>query len=243
MRNVLVIEDNMLISNSYKAAIDHFLKLGVNVLQAYTADDGRIRARNDLISVFVIDVHLPDGDGIKLAEELRKDYPFTPIIIATDKNDPNFIAAVHQRIKNIAFLTKPFEMKALIAEIQYAIAMLNQTGENNYLVVKIDSLSQAIPANNIVKIEKCKGESKYEILLYDDRTERFERIYFYAEDVDSIFKKFTNPQDFIQCNRGCIINKSRKLSLDRKNKIIYLKPNIAVDIGGKKFKDAIYDLF
>jgi len=246
MRNVLIIEDNMLINDKYKVGIDHFFELGVNVIQAYEAEEALRRISNFSISVIVLDVNLPDGwDGINLAEIIRKTHPFTPIIVATDKKGDKYRAEVQDRIKNIAFLTKPFRIEKLIAEIKHALDSLDYVEKGtNYLTVKVDGLSCAILANDIVKIEKVKDNKTYEILTYDEKSKRYDSVYFYAPTVESIFSKFDDPRDFIQCNRSCIINKNRRRKLDRKNKVIFLRPDdIAIDIGGKEFKDNIYALF
>ena len=245
MRNILIIEDNKLMSERYKEAIELYFEDKINVVQAYDAEEALRKVRNFKIAIIILDINLPDGwDGLDLAAILQKDHPFIPIIVATDKSGADYQAHVQNCIKNIAFLTKGFDIEQLLAEVEYALDLLaHREIEANFLTVKVNNMASAFAADQIVKIEKVKSKKSYEILLYDRQNQKYDRVYFYAPNVEAIFEKFDDPSDFVQCNRSCIINKNQRLNLDRKHSEMTLRTgNLVIDIGNT-FRDDVFALF
>ncbi len=79
---ILIVEDARVTSQQISDALRF---VGFTVLQAYTAADGLRMAREHQPHLIVMDVQLPDGDGIALARTLKKD-PTTvaiPIVVVT----------------------------------------------------------------------------------------------------------------------------------------------------------------
>jgi CheY-like chemotaxis protein len=64
----------------------------------------------------VLDICLPDVDGLKLLNIIKKTYPDLPIIIISGFGDEQTSSRV-QLLQGHAYLDKPFEMDALIREL------------------------------------------------------------------------------------------------------------------------------
>lgn len=68
MAKILLIEDNedILYANRVMLELE-----GYNVLNASTAEEGRKRALQEKPDLIVLDIMLPDADGIELCKELN----------------------------------------------------------------------------------------------------------------------------------------------------------------------------
>jgi DNA-binding response OmpR family regulator len=109
---ILFIEDNVTTSHS----VERFLKLKYEVLVALTCAESLalIDQRPDLI---LLDIGLPDCDGIRLIRYIRNRMPTVPIIAATA------FAMVEERAQCFEagctdYLRKPYELSALLELVQ-----------------------------------------------------------------------------------------------------------------------------
>ncbi len=87
------------------------------LVSAHSADDAhKMLADNEDVSLILLDIMLPDRDGLTLAQEIRHQLN-TPIIFLTAK------AEIDDKVHGLEvgaddYITKPFEEKELIARIQ-----------------------------------------------------------------------------------------------------------------------------
>jgi DNA-binding response OmpR family regulator len=79
---VLIVDDNTnlahLAAYSLKSAID-----GLEVLTAGSCQEALILAKEHRPSVFIVDLKLPDGDGLGLIDELKRRWPCVVPVLAT----------------------------------------------------------------------------------------------------------------------------------------------------------------
>ncbi len=76
---------------------------------------------NDSVDVVVLDVKMPDLDGIKMVETLRKKHPLVEVIMLTGH------ASIHSAIEALKFgafdyLTKPCDLHDIISKAKKASA-------------------------------------------------------------------------------------------------------------------------
>ena len=89
------------------------------VKQAATAREGIIIASNHPPDLVLLDVGLPDKDGIVLLQELREWYR-NPVIVLSVQNSEEVIIQALDRGAN-DYLTKPFRTGELLARIRSAL--------------------------------------------------------------------------------------------------------------------------
>lgn len=71
-------------------------------------------------NLYLLDVMLPDGDGITLCEELQKN-PLTadvPVIMISAHKDP---AIIKERCPHATFIPKPFDIEHLVETVNKMI--------------------------------------------------------------------------------------------------------------------------
>src|SRR5216684_4514924 len=79
------------------------------------------RLKHGRCRVAILDVWMPQMNGLEVQARLRRDSPETRIIFMTGRDDPS----VRQTALNagaLAFLTKPFEDEALVQLVQKAMS-------------------------------------------------------------------------------------------------------------------------
>lgn len=117
MKRILVVDDEEQIRQSLRGVLSDE---GFGVLEA---GDGR-RAREILCTespdLVILDVWLPEIDGITLLEEIKSTHPSLPVIIIC--GHANIEAAVRAtRLGAADFIEKPFSLDALLASIERAL--------------------------------------------------------------------------------------------------------------------------
>lgn len=123
---ILIVEDNFLNYQVLKILLD---KLEAKVLWAKNGIESIkiISEHNDIIMI-LMDINMPEMDGITATREIRKLNSTIPIIFqtafASDENENECVAAGGND-----FLTKPIKSKLLIATLKkYATKHLQQSG-------------------------------------------------------------------------------------------------------------------
>ena len=120
---VLVIEDD----DAVRVAVRRALLLGgYEILEAANGQDGLLRAQSDVPDAIVLDLGLPDIDGIEVCRTLRMGGNRTPILMLTAR------AAVDDRVDGLEagaddYLVKPYDVRELEARLR-AIVRRNVDG-------------------------------------------------------------------------------------------------------------------
>ncbi|MFT4712107.1 MAG: DNA-binding response OmpR family regulator [Candidatus Azotimanducaceae bacterium] len=128
---ILIVEDDRDTLEEVKEALseDGFLTLSARNVQAFET----IKKRH-VISLFLIDLNLPDGNGLTLVREIRSESEAGIIIISgkTDEID----RVVGLEIGADDYISKPFSPRELLARVR---SVLRRTRENTYPATTSDS--------------------------------------------------------------------------------------------------------
>ncbi len=90
--------------------------------------------------VVVLDVKLPDADGLDLLPQLKKRWPDTEVIVLTGYDDVTMAVEAGKR-GAYNFVTKPFENTKLLTDIRCAFERKEQTAENSNLRRALETMS------------------------------------------------------------------------------------------------------
>ena len=112
--NVLVIEDEVNIAKPLCRMLEK------NNITAESVNDGLsgyLQARRSTYDVIVLDIMLPEMDGLSVLKKLREESVFTPILLLTAKD------STEDKVRGLElgaddYLTKPFAMPELLARIR-----------------------------------------------------------------------------------------------------------------------------
>jgi len=121
-KKILLVVDDERLCRLVKRYIENH---GHELIFAHNANDAHKMLEDNDVSLAILDIMLPDRDGITLAQEIRN-LSAIPIIFLTAKAD------IDDKVNGLEagaddYITKPFEEKELIARIQ---SILRRTQAN-----------------------------------------------------------------------------------------------------------------
>lgn len=127
---ILVIEDNHRLNNSLRMNLAHE---GYSVDTAYDGQEGQDLAELTPYDLIILDILLPEKDGLEVCRELRRRHVHTPILLLTA------LDSVDDRVRGLDhgaddYLVKPFAMRELLARLR-ALLRRNHPYTNGRLEV------------------------------------------------------------------------------------------------------------
>jgi DNA-binding response OmpR family regulator len=115
-RKVLIIDDNVTIC---KLLASRLAANDFTVVIASNGPEGIKKAAAERPDVILLDITMPDMDGVEVGMRLRKD-SFTkniPIIMLTARGERTIINLTVERFKPEGYIIKPFNPEKLLEEI------------------------------------------------------------------------------------------------------------------------------
>ncbi|EJP6471692.1 response regulator transcription factor [Clostridium botulinum] len=143
---LLIIEDNIELSNSMKIGLE---KMGFHIDVSNTGSDGEEKASVNEYDVILLDLNLPDIDGIEILNYLRGESIETPVIIITARDEVEQLAF---GLDNGAddYITKPFKLLELRARINAVIRRFH--GRTNPIInigkLQLNTITRTVEIEN-----------------------------------------------------------------------------------------------
>lgn len=119
--SVLIVEDDPRIASFVTRAL---VAIGMDVEWVATAGEGLVRIAAGPPALAVLDLNLPDMDGLELLRSVRNGPPPArdlPVVIVTARTDPADQATA-TALGALAYLRKPFPLAELLAVVRGAVA-------------------------------------------------------------------------------------------------------------------------
>ena len=116
MYNILVVDDD----REIVGAIEIYLKKeGYNIIKAYNGNETLQKVKENDIHLIILDIMMPEKDGLETLEELRKDKSIPVILLSAKSEDYDKIGGLNQGADD--YITKPFNPLELIARVNSQI--------------------------------------------------------------------------------------------------------------------------
>jgi two-component system KDP operon response regulator KdpE len=113
---VLVVEDDPEIRKIIQSSLS---VEGFTVQTAVTLSEASALIRHSLPDILVLDLGLPDGDGLSLVQEVRKTYSLPILIVSARHQESQKIQALDAGADD--YLVKPFSVGELLARIRVTL--------------------------------------------------------------------------------------------------------------------------
>ncbi|MBC1225689.1 response regulator transcription factor [Listeria booriae] len=180
MKRILVVDDDPHI----RQLVGHHLRAeGFHVLEAENGVHAETLLNEDQVHLAIVDLMMPEMDGLELCQRMRADYPEIPVIMLTAK-DALLDKAQGFEAGTDDYVTKPFEPQELIFRVRALLRRYNQASEVKIKIghITIDQKSYTITAGNRELMIPIKEfELLYQLASYPNRTftreELIERIW------------------------------------------------------------------
>jgi two-component system KDP operon response regulator KdpE len=133
--NVVLIEDEKQIRRFVKAALE---AEGITVHEADTGQRGLIEAATRKPDLIIVDLGLPDTDGLEVIRELRGWTELPVIVLSARSQESEKVAALDAGADD--YLSKPFGVSELMARIRAHLRRRNQGGAAETPVVRFGTV-------------------------------------------------------------------------------------------------------
>jgi two-component system, OmpR family, alkaline phosphatase synthesis response regulator PhoP len=168
MKQVLIIEDDKEISNLLEI---HLNDLKCEVKKSFDGLGGLDSAKTGKFDLIVLDIMLPELDGLEVCKEIRKNEIQTPILMLTSKSEETD-KVLGLELGADDYLTKPFSIKEFIARVRAIFR-------------RVDALSQGKNAAKNLKFGKLVIDvTNRRVLINNNRIEltpkEFDLLYLLA---------------------------------------------------------------
>ena len=110
---LLLVEDDRLLADGLSSQLE---KAGFSVDTTHTAKEAMMLAGQEEYRAIILDLGLPDGNGLDVLRKWRKDHIAFPVLILTARGD------WHDKVEGLKagaddYLAKPFQTEELIARL------------------------------------------------------------------------------------------------------------------------------
>ncbi len=150
-RTILIIDDEVQIRRLLEISLSTY---GFRTIFATTGREGLVAAATHSPSLVILDLGLPDMDGMKLLNTLREWYTKPVIVLSVRSSEDDIITALDGGAND--YLTKPFRSGELVARIRAAIRLSEEKKDTPVLefgTLSIDLINHVVRRNGeIVKL-------------------------------------------------------------------------------------------
>lgn len=165
IKNILIIEDDISLSNGISLALKDNELTFVQVKDLNSAKQSLESIHYDLI---ILDINLPDGNGLDFLRDLRKSSAIPVIILTANDMETDVVTGLELGADD--YITKPFSLMILRARVNARLRNVNSTASdtinfNGFLF----SFNKMEFFKNDVPIELSKTEQKLLRILIENR--------------------------------------------------------------------------
>jgi len=166
---ILLVEDHERIASFVKDGLESG---GFTVDSVLTAGDGDAAVQTVKYDVIVLDLGLPDQDGLEVLKKWRDDGDETPVLVLTARD------AVEDRVKGLNagaddYMLKPFAMEELVARVR---ALLRRPGGVLGTVLEEGNIELDTTAREVRVAQKTISISRREMEVLEQLLRRKGRV-------------------------------------------------------------------
>lgn len=184
MKKVLVVDDEPSIVTLLTFNLE---KDGYEVMTAFDGAVGYELALSNKFDFIILDVMLPNMDGLEITKSLRREKIDTPILILTAKDD-QVDKIIGLEIGADDYLTKPFSPREVLARMKAIFRRLTPT------LTKTEEFNEMVKAP-LTLGEIIVDEQNYEVIVRGQKVEltpkEFELLVYFIKRKDRVIDRDT----------------------------------------------------
>ncbi len=168
-QRILVVEDEKQIAKILKIELEYE---GYDVEVAYDGKSGLQAAQSENIDIILLDVMLPEMNGIEVLRRIRKENNLIPVILLTARNmTMDKVAGLDQGAND--YITKPFEMEELLARVraclrQNSLAVKASQSQADQPILSFQDLTVNVETREVLRGKKAIAltPKEFDLLVY-----------------------------------------------------------------------------
>ena len=206
--NVLVVDDN---ENIISILSDFFSLNGCNVYEATSGKKAIELIKHENIDVVILDVKLPDINGVVLLETIKNEKPTVAVIMMSGYNDH---AAIIDAMKKGAsdFLLKPFELDKLILTMMRTLRERSLLVEKEYIYKSLEDKKKIELLNRELHAKIKELTATYNIASKFNSLSIYDDVYEKTLDIisDVLDTKLCRFYFFDNCSKEPVLYKEKR---------------------------------
>ncbi len=227
---ILIVDDDPGILNMLSAFLSD---AGYLVETAESAFEGTQKLSSDHFSALLVDIFLPDTDGIRFIEEIRRQGNRTPVIMITGSSEVNLARkAIHLGVND--YLVKPFRTEILDQVVKNAVMQNSILEEQHELEAQKELYQKELEKLLKIKSQQLnESESKYQSLL----EQTLAGVFIIQDDLFRYLNKKTCT--IFECEQGKLLNQKSLLEFVHPEDYEAVSKHFRQSINGKIFAEGI----
>lgn len=165
MNNILILEDDTALSNGIVLALKDD---NCSFAQAYDIAAAKKQIKRNSFDLVILDLNLPDGNGLDFLKELRRSSAVPVIILTANDMETDVVTGLELGADD--YITKPFSLMILRARVKARLRNSNPASSD---VIQIDSFLFSFGRMEFLKngapIELSRTEQKLLLILIENR--------------------------------------------------------------------------
>lgn len=174
---ILIVEDDKKLNDGIRLALKNDSYI---FYQCRTLQEAREAMHMDEMALVLLDVNLPDGNGIDFVKEIRKNSQVPIILLTVNNMEVDIVTGLDAGAND--YITKPFSLMVLRARVAVQLRNKETTAGDS---VKIDGFEFCFDKMEFFKngelVELSKTEQKLLRLLCENRGKVLKREYLIDE--------------------------------------------------------------
>ena len=144
--HALILEDDRVLNDGIKEILKG---IDIDGFQAKTVDNAKKIMETNEIDLIILDINLPDGNGLDFCMYCKKNYKSSIIIISALDMDIDVVRGLELGADD--YITKPFSMIVLRARIQAALRKIQLSiTEQKVLKLLVENRGNIIPVDTFL---------------------------------------------------------------------------------------------
>ena len=139
---LLIVEDDKKLNDGIRLALKNDAYF---FYQCRTLQEAREILKKEDITLVLLDVNLPDGNGIDFVREIRKNSQVSIILLTVNNMEVDIVTGLEAGAND--YITKPFSPKILVARVEAVLRRTNQAEETELLeygVIVVDKTAHSV---------------------------------------------------------------------------------------------------
>lgn len=112
MKKIMLVEDDKSLSNGITIALQSQY---IDIVQCYNIMSAKNRLEKDIFDLLILDINLPDGNGLDLLSEIKKIYNIPIILLTANDMETDIVIGLEMGADD--YVTKPFSLAVLRARV------------------------------------------------------------------------------------------------------------------------------
>jgi DNA-binding response OmpR family regulator len=180
MKKVMVVDDEPKIVQLARDYLEH---AGFTVVAAHDGREALVTARSQRPDLVVLDLGLPEIDGLDVARALRRDSS-VPIVMLTGRNEESD-KLVGLEIGADDYITKPFSPKELVARVR-AVLRRSERPRAETDVVRVGDVELDVPRMRLTVADRAVELTPTEFALLATMAREPGRVFTRGQLLDAV---------------------------------------------------------